>query len=58
MFKRLLNRVNFLFQAQVKRWSNPGMAIHVAAQIAAIKNIRIDQVLYWTRRNTNNVYGI
>ncbi|CAL1288195.1 unnamed protein product [Larinioides sclopetarius] len=40
------------------RFSHPGMAIHVAAQIAAIKNIRIEEVLRSTCVNTQVVYNI
>ncbi|GFR17095.1 putative deoxyribonuclease TATDN2 [Trichonephila clavata] len=34
------------------RWSHPGMAIHVAAQIAALRNITLEEVIYWTHKNT------
>ncbi|GIY45188.1 putative deoxyribonuclease TATDN2 [Caerostris darwini] len=37
------------------RWSHPGMAIHVAAQIAELKNIALEEVLYWTHKNTREM---
>ncbi|CAL1299058.1 unnamed protein product [Larinioides sclopetarius] len=40
------------------RHSHPGMAIHVAAQIAAIKDIPVDEVLQATCNNTRFVYNI
>ncbi|KAF8766890.1 putative deoxyribonuclease TATDN2 like protein [Argiope bruennichi] len=43
---------------QGMRWSHPGLAIHVAAQIAALKNIPIEKVLQSTRSNTKRVYNI
>ncbi|GIY64097.1 putative deoxyribonuclease TATDN2 [Caerostris darwini] len=38
--------------------SHPGMAIHVAAQIAALRGIDVECVLESTYRNTKNVYNI
>ncbi|KAF8766630.1 putative deoxyribonuclease TATDN2 like protein [Argiope bruennichi] len=40
------------------RYSHPGMAIHVAAQVAALQNIPIEKVLQWTSSNTKVVYDI
>ncbi|GFY52652.1 putative deoxyribonuclease TATDN2 [Trichonephila inaurata madagascariensis] len=40
------------------RWSHPGMAIHVAAQIAALRNITVEEVLYWTHKNTIIMYEL
>ncbi|GFT00075.1 putative deoxyribonuclease TATDN2 [Nephila pilipes] len=40
------------------RWSHPGMAIHVAAQIAALKDISVKKVLRATRKNTKFVYNV
>ncbi|GFR13480.1 putative deoxyribonuclease TATDN2 [Trichonephila clavata] len=40
------------------RWSHPGMAIHVAEQIAALKNIPVKNVLQATRKNTRFVYNV
>ncbi|XP_055935225.1 uncharacterized protein LOC129965403 [Argiope bruennichi] len=38
--------------------SHPGMAIHVAAHIAALRKISGDTVLHWTSTNTRIVYNI
>ncbi|KAG8188173.1 hypothetical protein JTE90_019452 [Oedothorax gibbosus] len=38
--------------------SHPGMAIHVAAQVAAIKRIPLEQVLLAARNNTRRIYNI
>ncbi|GBN23693.1 Putative deoxyribonuclease TATDN2 [Araneus ventricosus] len=43
---------------QGMRWSHPGLAIHVAAQIAALKSIPIEEVFQSTRNNTKRVYNI
>ncbi|GFX47232.1 putative deoxyribonuclease TATDN2 [Trichonephila clavipes] len=40
------------------RWSHPGMAIHVAEQIAALKNVPVKNVLQATRKNTRFVYNV
>ncbi|GFT00073.1 putative deoxyribonuclease TATDN2 [Nephila pilipes] len=40
------------------RWSHPGMAIHVAAQIASLRNITVEEVLYWTHKNTIIMYEL
>ncbi|KAG8199789.1 hypothetical protein JTE90_000882 [Oedothorax gibbosus] len=34
------------------RFSHPGMAIHVATEVAAIREMSVAEVLYWTRQNT------
>ncbi|XP_068214192.1 uncharacterized protein [Palaemon carinicauda] len=38
--------------------SHPGMAIHVAAQIASVKGLGIEEVLKCTRENASKMYGI
>ena len=38
--------------------SHPGMAIHVAAQIAALKGITVAEVVKTTRANTRTVYKL
>ncbi|GFU25584.1 putative deoxyribonuclease TATDN2 [Nephila pilipes] len=38
--------------------SHPGMACHVAAEIAHLKEISVDEVCRWTLRNTRILYGI
>ncbi|GIY63913.1 hypothetical protein CEXT_621351 [Caerostris extrusa] len=38
--------------------SHPGLTIHVAAQIAALRRIDVECVLVSTYRNTKNVYNI
>ncbi|KAK8733357.1 hypothetical protein OTU49_006599, partial [Cherax quadricarinatus] len=40
------------------RFSHPGMAIHVAAQVAKLRNEEIQVVLNQARKNTRDVYGI
>ncbi|KAF8766891.1 putative deoxyribonuclease TATDN2 like protein [Argiope bruennichi] len=40
------------------KWSHPGMAIYVAAQIAALRNITLEEVLDWTYKNTRKMYKI
>ncbi|GFT32173.1 hypothetical protein TNCV_428191 [Trichonephila clavipes] len=40
------------------RWSHSGMAIHVAEQIAALKNVPVKNVLQTTRKNTRFVYNV
>ncbi|XP_037792372.1 uncharacterized protein LOC119587758 [Penaeus monodon] len=40
------------------RWSHPGMAIHVAAQVASVRGESIQKVLSYARSNTKMVYGI
>ncbi|GFX47254.1 uncharacterized protein TNCV_148641 [Trichonephila clavipes] len=40
------------------QWSHPGMAIHVAAQIAALKDIPVEKVLQAARKNTKFVYNV
>nr|XP_027224523.1 uncharacterized protein LOC113816668 [Penaeus vannamei] len=40
------------------RWSHPGMAIHVAAQVASVRGESIQKVLKYARNNTKMVYGI
>ncbi|XP_047491684.1 uncharacterized protein LOC125040930 isoform X2 [Penaeus chinensis] len=40
------------------RWSHPGMAIHVAAQVASVRGESIQKVLAHARSNTKMVYGI
>lgn len=45
--------------AKELRWSHPGMAIHVAAQVAALRfDANIEDVLKATRANTKAMYGI
>ncbi|GBN79545.1 Putative deoxyribonuclease TATDN2 [Araneus ventricosus] len=39
-------------------YSHPGMAIHVAAQVAALQNIPVEKVLQWTSSNTKLIYDI
>ncbi|XP_054709760.1 putative deoxyribonuclease TATDN2 [Uloborus diversus] len=40
------------------KWSHPGLALHVAAQIAALRGIPLNDVLKSVRRNTERMYGI
>ncbi|GIY95809.1 putative deoxyribonuclease TATDN2 [Caerostris extrusa] len=40
------------------KYSHPGMAIHVAAQIAALRGIEVDEVIQSTCRNTKFVYNL
>ena len=39
-------------------FSQPGHVIHVAAQIAALRNVALEEVLGANRRNIEEVYGI
>ena len=40
------------------QFSQPGHVIHVAAQIAALRNVALEEVLGANRRNIEEVYGI
>lgn len=40
------------------RWSHPGMALHAAAQIAALKEVPLEKVLKHTFRNTKRIYRL
>ncbi|XP_037786286.1 putative deoxyribonuclease TATDN2 [Penaeus monodon] len=40
------------------RWSHPGMAIHVAAQVASLREKSVQEILAFTRQNTKKVYGV
>ena len=40
------------------RFSQPGHIVHVAAQVAALRNISIDEVLEANKKNIAEVYGI
>ena len=40
------------------RFSQPGHIVHVAAQVAALRNISIDEVLEANKRNIGEIYGI
>ncbi|XP_035210141.1 uncharacterized protein LOC118184552 [Stegodyphus dumicola] len=44
--------------ARGRRWSHPGMAIHVAVQIAALKSIPLERVLRVTSMNTKRLYHL
>ncbi|CAG0881719.1 unnamed protein product [Darwinula stevensoni] len=41
--------------AKEKRHSNPGMALHVAAQIAALRQTSLDEIICKTRQNTSKM---
>ncbi|XP_071810313.1 uncharacterized protein [Asterias amurensis] len=43
---------------QYLRWANPSMAIFVAARIAQLRGLPLDEVLYIVRANTKEMYGI
>jgi TatD DNase family protein len=40
------------------KYSHPGMVIHVAQEVARIKNISLSEVISTCRRNTSVLYGI
>ena len=40
------------------QFSQPGQVIHVAAQIAALRGVSLEEVLDANRRNIEDVYGI
>ena len=39
-------------------WSQPGQVIHVAAQIATLRDVSLEDVLEANRKNIEEVYGI
>ncbi|KAG8193290.1 hypothetical protein JTE90_003777 [Oedothorax gibbosus] len=40
------------------KYSHPGMAIHVAAQIATLRNTSLKEIIHHTRENTKKMYRI
>ena len=40
------------------KFSQPGQVIHVAAQIATLRNVSLEEVLEANRKNIEEVYGI
>ena len=40
------------------QFSQPGQVIHVAAQIAALRGVSVEEVLDANKRNIEEVYGI
>ena len=40
------------------RFSQPGHIVHVAAQVAALRNISIDEVLEANKKNIAEIYGL
>lgn len=42
----------------IKRDSHPGQVLHVAAQVAEIKGLSVDEILRCARQNVTTIYGI
>ena len=53
-----LKPANATSAGRESRDNNPAMGLWIAAEIAKIKNVELDEVLIQVRKNISNMYGI